>query len=229
MKKKLLAGLATGLFLFGMAGMAEASLTNIGYAVLYDDTGIPLACNMIYDDDSTLGPITWLDYSHVGDTWQIQRDWAASLNNPGELQYFFLNGITTDWAGEGWRLPSAGSNPTYGYNQTTSEMGHLYITELGLESTYTAYTTDAELNAGEFSNLIPSWYWSGTESAGAPDHTWIFDMLDGYQSYDTRDFNNYALAVQSGRVSAVPAPGAIWLLGSGMAGSAAMRRRKKKQ
>ena len=30
---------------------------------------------------------------------------------------------TVNWGSSSWRLPSAGSSPEYGYNQTGSEMG----------------------------------------------------------------------------------------------------------
>lgn len=88
--KKLLAGLIAGLFMFGIAGMAQASLTHIGYAK-YDNGTDDRGYKLIYDDDLQL---TWLDYTHWMGRWQYQMDWAASLNNPGELEYYFSSGIT---------------------------------------------------------------------------------------------------------------------------------------
>ena len=86
-----------------------------------------LGNRLIYDSDLN---ITWYDYSKSWDTWQNQVNWASGLS------VTFGSNTYTDW-----RLPSTvdgtyagcGCNgtTTAGYNITSSEMGHLFYTELG--------------------------------------------------------------------------------------------------
>lgn len=63
-----------------------------------------------------------------------------------------------------WRLPK--SNTCERSNCTGSEMGHLWYVELG-------NTAGAMTNTGNFQNLRPGDYWSGTEYAPEPLHAWI--------------------------------------------------------
>jgi len=88
-KKKLLPGLASLLFLVGMAGMAQATLFVDG-TVSYGGT----EQKIIYDDDLD---ITWLDYTNSKSRWSSQVAWAGGLS-------FDINGVTFD----NWRLPSLG-------------------------------------------------------------------------------------------------------------------------
>jgi len=220
MKKRFLTVLVTGLFLLTMTGLAQAALTTIGTAT-YNGSNY----NLIYDADGPLGPVTWLDYSHSPQPWNDQIIWAATLGD--KLTVTLNPGYTTSisWLVD-WRLPSAGANPQSGYNQTTSEMGDLFYNELGL-SAYPPYTTTEQLNATSFDNLIAFCYWSGAEDAGNPGDAWHFDLDDGVQGGHYEGGSCYGLAVRSGQVSAVPIPGAIWLLGSGLAGVVALGKRRK--
>ena len=76
-------------------------------------------------------------------------------------------------------------------------------------------------NSGPFSNIQSSTpYWSGSEfNSSSP---WVFRFLNG-----NRNASNYAWAVRSGDVSAVPVPAAVWLFGSGLTGLIGVARRKK--
>ena len=225
MKKRFLSVLAAGLFILTIAGLANAALITIGTAT-YNGTDY----NLIYDADGPLDPVTWLDYSHPQQPWKDQIIWAATLGD--KLTVTLNPGYTTSlsWL-VGWRLPSAGENPHYGYNQITSEMGHLYYTELGNLGYYDTsgnYQSGYGLNnTGDFDNLNAYWHWSGTEYADGLAGAWYFDVDNGVQGDDYEDCNGYGLAVRSGKVSAVPVPGAIWLFGSGMAGMVALGRRRK--
>ena len=120
--------------------------------------------NLIYDDDLD---ITWYDYTNAATTWQNQVTWA------GGLSVSFGGDIFDDW-----RLPTTvvgawvhgyDGTTTGGYNITTSEMGHLFYTELvnlGRYDTSGTYQSGYGLNnTGDFQNLISSVYWSGTESS----------------------------------------------------------------
>jgi hypothetical protein len=111
-------------------------------------------------------------------------------------------------------------------------MGHLFYTELGNKGYYATDGTHPQPgwglnNTGDFEHLIMSWYLSGTEYAGTPDGAWSFHMFYGNQNPSYENPTDYVLAVRSGQVSAVPVPGAIWLLGSGLAGLVALARRRK--
>jgi hypothetical protein len=256
MKKKLLAGLATGLLVFGMASMAQAALTTIGTAT-YGGSDYKL----IYDDDDTgygSGGLVWLDYTKSSATWLDARYAFVDVLGP-QLSINLNPGVTTniDWT-TGWRLPDTGVNillkSTYGYvgdpnsdgvytytsgyNLANSEIGHLFYTELGnlgyLDTSGAARSSgDYGLsNTGEFENLTEDYYWSAMERYyWAINNAWAFNTEFGAQAVWPFLGTESAIAVISGNVnvSAVPVPGAIWLLGSGLAAlmGKGLRRKKK--
>ena len=219
MKKKLLTGLATGLFLLGVVGMANASLTTIGTAQ-FGGTGT--AYNLIWDNDNNGNSVVWLDYSKAATNWTAQDAWAANLND--STLTINLQGYNVTWDESAWRLPSAGENPLGGYGQTTPEMGHLLYTEFGYVDGSPSITSEA-LNATNFDNLVSNYYWSTEYSA---NNAWVFGMNSGLHNVDPKSSaSHFAIALRSGQVSAVPVPGAIWLFGSGLIGLVGFARRKK--
>lgn len=193
MKKRFLAVLATGLFLLSITGLANAALTTIGTAT-YDDGSGSADYNLIWDENNNGNSVIWLDYTNGATSWSPQKTWAAGLGS--NLTYNINSAYTVTWD-DAWRLPSAGANPQWGYNQTTSEMGDLFYNDLGL-SAYPPYTTTAQLNATNFDNLIACCYWSGTEYANNPDNAWNFNMNNGNQNNNYKNNNEYGLAVRSG-------------------------------
>ena len=80
MKKKLLTSLVTGLIVFGVTGMANASLTNIGTATY---NGIDY--NLIWDDDNNGNSLVWLDYSNTAISWENQMAWAAGIDSKDKV------------------------------------------------------------------------------------------------------------------------------------------------
>ncbi len=171
-----------------------------------------------YDD---VADLTWLaDANAAGSmTWVDANNWAANLD---------IDGVT------GWRLPTTmqpdascsfqsnqgASFPLQGsgFGCTGSEMGNLFNVE------------DISAAApGPFSNVQSNGYWSGTEFAPITSLAWGFFFNDGSQSPGAGDKGNFlfAWAVQSGDVSAVPVPAAVWLFGSGLIGLMGVARRRK--
>jgi hypothetical protein len=185
----------------GVSMQAHATLFNQG-----TDT---LGNRLIYDNDLD---ITWYDYTRSYDTWQNQVNWADALSVT-----FGGNFI------DNWRLPTAlnqdGSGPCSGYNCTGSEMGHLYYTELGNAA------GGPLTNTGPFTNLQQLYYWSGTEYSADPHYAWDFDTNGGNQTNYDKGLSLYAIAVRPGDVSAVPEPGTMLLLGTGLAGLIVFRKR----
>ncbi|MGR3319320.1 MAG: PEP-CTERM sorting domain-containing protein [Candidatus Anammoxibacter sp.] len=196
--------------------------------------------NLIYDDDLN---ITWYDFSNVADTWQNQRNWAA--------------GLSIDFDGtiyEDWRLPTTvdgewefgfDGSTTGGYNITTSEMGHLYYTELVNLGWQATDGTEAQpgwglANTGDFQNLSANIYWSGTDFPSSTSGAWDFGFNRGLQFINLKNGKFLALAVRSGDVTVsdigdtepIPEPATVALMGIGivgLVGAGYRKRRKNKQ
>lgn len=184
-----------------------------------------------YDD---VADLTWLaDANAAGTTmtWDVANAWVAGLN---------VDGVT------GWRLPEVidvgNDGETFGGNQyqgvdagynitTHSELSNMYYNVLGNIADFDIAGTvqDGGLaNRDPFSNLKWGYYWSGTAYAPQTvNNAWYFHTNSGRQSYAPKINTFYAWAVQSGDVSTVPVPAAVWLFGSGLLGLIAVAKRKK--
>jgi len=143
--------------------------------------------------------------------WDAATTWATNLN---------IDGVT------GWRLPTSDGACT-NYSCTGSEMGNLFHNVLG-GSLSVAISASHNSNYDLFTNIVSgpgtSLHWSSTELD--LNTAWFYDVLYGSQLSNNKIGVIYAWAVQSGNVSAVPVPAAIWLFGSGLIGLVGVSRRK---
>ncbi len=153
-------------------------------------------------------------------SWDRAVAWADSLS--------FAHPLTGS-AIDGWRLPTAtdtgapgeqcafvGTDCGYNVDVASSEMAHLYFATLGNHSYYTstgagsgAFTGGANPNStldnvGPFTDFGIFSYWYGTALARDPSRAWVLDIHYGYQIYNAKTAEFYAMAVHPGDVAAVP-------------------------
>lgn len=235
--------LLTLLVFFGGIIFLSNSTANANLVVLGTIEYANQQRQLIYDTNKD---ITWLDYSQDLDTWYNQVNWAANLS-------FTVNGVIYD----SWRLPSTvdgewewgdDGSTTAGFNITSSEMGHLYYTELS-NSAHPVSTEDGSNpdptavleNASPFQNLISGAFWSETTwMYGDEPSAWVFMTASGYQTADHKDGSqsggyegggHNAIAVMDGKVefnsTAVPLPTSVILFGVGLVGLATASRRRE--
>jgi hypothetical protein len=112
-------------------------------------------------------------------------------------------------------------------------MGYMYYVNLGSKGYIAPDGTYPQSgfglnNVSYFHDLQSDHYWSGTEYSANPDLAWVFYFGSGYQYNFGKGITFYAWAVRDGDVGPVPVPGAVWLLGSGLIGLLAMRKKFRK-
>jgi hypothetical protein len=152
------------------------------------------ARGLVYDTDLN---ITWLQDANYARTsgydadgrmnWYSATEWASNLTYAGYSD---------------WRLPAT---PIwcFGYDCTSSEMGHLYFIELG--NTSSSIPNAPIANTGPFMNMSHTYYWSsGTKGSRG----WYFLFGRGIQEpHSSLEWgNNKAWAVRDGNSGIVTEP-----------------------
>lgn len=212
------------------AFQANASLTTIGTAT-YDGADY----NLIWDDGDhddnshDHDSLVWLDYTNGGkwEMWASQNTWAESLASTGSLWTFDIDPeYSITWNDDTWRLPASFGSGT-GYGITTSEMGHLFYTELGNSADNISPFNPV---FGIFENLDSRNYWSDWAGLVQGDDTYYYFHMGGGSQFAQWYGSAIAsgIAVRSGEVSVVPIPGAALLFGSSIIGILGIRRKLKK-
>jgi hypothetical protein len=226
-QKQILASLSAGLIGLGLMGTADAALVSrLGGQAYYD----------------TVANLTWLADANAAQTsgydadgrmtWQAANDWAAGLTVGGVSGWRLADTIDVGNDGITYANGNFYTGVDAGYNMTThSELSNLYYNVLGNLAYYDTSGNAAQTgwglqNTGPFSNVQSDGYWSAAEYAPNTGTAWFFDMYNGYQSGGDKGISFYGWAVQSGDVSAVPVPAAVWLFGSGLLGLIGVARRK---
>jgi hypothetical protein len=201
MKKKLVAALAIGLFI-SISGVANSAITTSLYGDK-DGFGVGFTPNQSFSTSyPSLSKNDPADTGTITDSWLLgDQTWSHTYDISG-FQTITSASIEVFTLGQGWHG----------------------ISSLYIDGSYVGNLTD-----GDNSGAYLSTNWARLD---------IFDLmpysslLDGANSIkiDTYGTNNdqWALDYSVLSVSSVPIPGAVWLLGSGIAGVIGLTRKRKK-
>jgi len=191
-----------GVFLFCASSQSHAiSFTDMGDGTIMDnDSGL------IWLKDASSPDLAGTDPSGMAD-WATATAAAAALSDG-------TGGLTDGSAPGDWRLPTileweSFINALYEYPALGNAAGDAKWSE-----------------ADAFTGVQSTVYWSSTEYT--IDQAWVADMSIGWMRYAYKDPGPPGFYVWPVRVSPVPEPTTILLLGSGLIGLLGFRRKFKK-
>lgn len=218
---------------------AQAALVNRGGGMIYD-TELNITWLQNWNQGAGSSYDNGISSTDGRMTWDNARAWADDLVWGGFSDWRLPTMIDTGTAGCDL---SYGGGTDCGYNVQTksgstvySEMAHLYYETLGnLSYCPPGDATCAGgpqpgwglVNTGPFTNMQSGIYLSGLEYEPFQQYVWAFVTLDGYQSFDGKQFESYAVAVRPGDVAAsVPEPQTLVLVTLAMGTAVFVRRRR---
>ena len=238
--------LLTAAALVTIANPANADLVSAlgGQVVTDTDLNITWVANANLAATNTFGLATFVNlgtdaygyeskiFPNGAMTWGGAQKWIGAMNAANYLGYSdWRLPTTSDTGAPGIQVSYNGTDGGYN-NPATSELSHLFYTELGNKGIYSTtriFQSDYGLvNTGPFTNFQANGYWSGTEYAPDAKNAWFFATRFGNQDISSKTNFMYALAVRSGNVAApVPEPEtyALLLAGLGLMGGIARRRK----
>ncbi len=249
--KPLLIALLAGLAVCGTTHAAllgrDFDTSTAGYEAFYDDQ-----LNITWLADANLAASNTFGVSGINSDGTMLRDvaflWIAAMNAAKYLGYDDwrlpelspINGSSFDYnisdAGNTDRGNNISAPGTAYVGSTASELAYMYFSNLdnksSLDITGQPQTgfglVDDPSNPNDetlFSGIQPYPYWFGTEYAVGSNNGWAFHMGLGFQSEQVKLDALDVWAVRDGDVAAVPEPTTLLLLGLGIVGLGAMRRR----
>ncbi len=229
---------------------AEAALYDRGGGLIYDSD-----LNLTWLQDANYAKTSGFDINGRMD-WKSAVDWADKLVYGGYSDWRLPTIAPINSSGFQYGYSYNGTtDSSYNIVSKNSELAYMFYVELHNPAHYLnndAQWPNGQLNpdwtghvsasfqdaahgnaVDSFINLQSDTYWTGLEYAPDPSTAWVLSAWDGFQDINRKYYSLFAWAVRSGDVlsnpsivTAVPAPGAIWLFLSGLLGLLGFRKHK---